>query len=170
MKISTRFVWTLIALLVLAGGVIAQPANPPAGGISPKLQVDMVGFWNGLIVLLVPVLVQWIKKALPTVPKVAWPLAATLLGVAADWALAKSGMIPNSSWALGALCGAAGVGLREATKQVVTMTGVGVFAPDATNPAPALTPLATIAVAPVQAPAPTGIASIPLPPVKPAKT
>ena len=122
MKKITVACAVLLAFTLVA---LAQVTNAVPPVANPVVTLDLVNLWNGLIVLVVPLVVLGIKKVLPVLPKITWPIAATLLGVAADWLLAKSGALPHSSWELGALCGAAGIGLREATKQVLVLTGIG---------------------------------------------
>lgn len=129
-------VTAIFLLLACAAGASAQVTNTAlvAAGqatnvvlvaADQKSNVVLINFWQGLIVLVVPMLVLGIKKLLPVMPKVAWPILAALLGVAADWLLTQSGAIAIGSWEMGALCGAAGVGLREAAKQVLVLVGVG---------------------------------------------
>jgi hypothetical protein len=111
----------LLAFTVMALGQVTNAVPPTDGPVVTN--PAMVNLWNGLIVLVVPLVVLGIKKVLPMLPKLTWPIAATLLGVGADWLLSVAGAIPTSSWEVGALCGAAGIGLREATKQVLALVG-----------------------------------------------
>ena len=73
----------------------------------------------------VPLVIAGLKKVMPVLPKLLWPLLAPLLGVLADWVLFKSGQIPASSWMLGAMLGSAGVGLREVAKQTASVASGG---------------------------------------------
>lgn len=124
MKTLKQITVACAVLLAFTLVAVAQVTNAVPAASTPVNPV-LVNLWTGLIVVVVPLLVLGIKKVLPFMPKVTWPILAALLGVGADWLLAKSGVIPHSSWELGALCGAAGVGLREAAKQVLALTGIG---------------------------------------------
>lgn len=118
MKKNVTFsILALTALAVSAQITNTVPVPAPVGSVNPVAS----SLWSALIVAVVPVVVMFIKKYLPALPKLTWPILATLLGVGADWVLAKSGMIPHSTWELGALCGAAGVGLREISKQILAL-------------------------------------------------
>lgn len=143
MKIKLNIKWVFAALFLFALAALAQVSTnmpPVPAGATAAQQAQLVTLWNGLVVLLVPVIVASIKKWIPNVPKVSWPLLATVLGAGADWLLGKSGALAHSSWAMGALCGAAGVGLREATMQVAALAGVGVGADPVPNPAEKIQP------------------------------
>lgn len=115
--------FTLVALAQDTNAALTNAV--PIVAATTAVNLDLVTLWNGLVVLVVPLVVLGSKKVLPVLPKITWPLLAVVLGVAADWFLSKYGALPHSSWALGALCGAAGIGLREATKQVLVVIGVG---------------------------------------------
>jgi mannose/fructose/N-acetylgalactosamine-specific phosphotransferase system component IIC len=109
----------MLLMMFFAVSVFAQTNTnsvPPAGGTA---SVSMVAVWNALIVALVPLVIAAIKKwVLPNVPGVVWPVVAPLLGIASNWLAVKAGLLPQTGLALGALCGAAGVGLREVIDQV----------------------------------------------------
>ena len=141
MKTLKRIAVVCAILLAFTLVALAQVTNGlPVGPAIPALKPDAVTLWNLLIVLVVPLVVLGVRKVTPVLPKITWPVLATLLGVAADWLLAKSGALPQSSWVLGALCGGAGIGLREGTRQVLALVGVQdtttqVAAPAPTKPA-----------------------------------
>lgn len=131
--VTTLFVFVCA---LMAFTVLAQTNTPPATG-SGSSAVPMIAVWNALVVAVVPLIVAGIKKLAPKIPSVVWPLAAVLVGVASNWLAAKAGVLPQSGWALGALCGAAGIGLREIVDQVKQATGVGnTPAPTPAPPAP----------------------------------
>jgi len=113
-----------VALSTLAALAAATNAVLVPVGI-PAVPVDMTALWNTLVVVLVPCVVAAVRKFLPNIPKVAWPLGAALLGVLSNWLLAKSGALPHSSWQLGALCGAAAIGVREIADQSFGAAKVG---------------------------------------------
>lgn len=133
--------------LVMAASAVAQtnvvaphavatnaPVNSTAGG-APAAPTDLAATWNLLIVALVPLVVAGIKKVLPKIPKALLPVGATLLGVLANFLAAKAGLLSNNSWQLGALCGAAGVGLREILDQIKSLfSGPPVTPPPAAPP------------------------------------
>lgn len=130
MKKSMKLVtFTLVCLLmtVFSLAALAQATNtvPGTGPAVPAAPFDMTVMWNTLVVALVPIIVAGIKKVLPNIPKLAWPVGAAVLGVVSNWLLWKAGALPNSSWALGALCGAAGVGVREITDQTFSAAKLG---------------------------------------------
>jgi hypothetical protein len=109
---------SMFVLALCTTAVLAQPTNSASGTVSPPVSpMDMTMAWNILIAALVPLAVAGIKKLLPNIPKVAWPVGAALLGILSNWLLAEAGALPHSSWELGALCGAAGVGVREIADQ-----------------------------------------------------
>lgn len=107
----TTVLFSLTAMAQAATNVVS------GGGGTPIVPLNMTTLWNTLIVVLIPIVVAGIKKVLPNIPTVAWPVGAALLGVLSNWLLAKAGAIPQSSWELGALCGAAAVGVREIADQ-----------------------------------------------------
>ena len=121
MKTLKQITVACAVLLAFTLVAFAQVTNAVPGTTPAATNTVLVSLWNGLIVLVVPLVILGIKKLLPSLPKLTWPILATLLGVGADWLLAKSGMLPVSNWELGALCGAAGVGLREVAKQVTAL-------------------------------------------------
>lgn len=73
--------------------------------------------WQLLIPVLVPVIIAGVKWALPKVPPFALPILAPLLGAGLDIVLHYAG-VTSSNGVLGAVLGAAGVGLREVVDQV----------------------------------------------------
>lgn len=107
----------VLSMFAAATLVMAQATNSVPGTGGSLETVDVTTLWNALIAALVPVAVAAIKKITPNIPKVFWPVMAVGLGVLANWVAAKAGAIPHSSWEIGALCGAAGVGLREIATQ-----------------------------------------------------
>ena len=122
MKTLTKLVaFTLVCLLMTVFSLVAlaQATNavPGAGGTVPVASFDMTMMWNTLVVAVVPIIIAGIKKVLPKIPSLVWPIGAAVLGVASNWLLWKAGALPTSSMALGALCGAAGVGVREIADQ-----------------------------------------------------
>lgn len=70
-----------------------------------------------LIPLLVPVVIAGIKWVIPSIPTVWLPILAPLLGAAIDLVAYWAGR-PGVDPAVGAVLGAAGVGLREIYDQV----------------------------------------------------
>lgn len=123
MKTIKRIAVAALMLLVMfcTVSVFAQTntnSAPSLGGLDTT-SASMIAVWNALIVALVPLAIAGVKKyLLPNVPGVVWPVAAPLLGIASNWLAVKAGLLPQTGLALGALCGAAGVGLREVIDQV----------------------------------------------------
>lgn len=108
--------WSLVAM--------AQATNAPAGGTGGSTApiTDPTPLWNALIAVLVPVAVWGIKKIIPRIPPVLLPIGATALGVLSNYLLTVAHALPHTSLMLGALAGAAGVGVREITDQVKQVT------------------------------------------------
>ena len=122
MKRSNIVVWFALIWMALVSTSFAEATNTTnaAGGIvSPVIPApaDMGVFWNALITAIVPIIVAGLKKLMPDIPKLLIPILAVILGIGSNWLMAKSGILADSSWALGALCGAAGIGLREIAVQ-----------------------------------------------------
>ena len=120
-----KTIFILAAVAVTATVASAQTNSLPVsttGGLNAQALSTL---WTGLCVTSVPIVVLGIKKWLPKLPKIAWPFLAVIVGVVADWLLGQSGAIKNSAWQVGALCGAAGIGLREILKQVTAMAVTG---------------------------------------------
>jgi hypothetical protein len=92
-------------------GAAAASAAPAATQSAPALS----NAWLILIPALVPIIIAVIKLLLPRLPKVWLPILAPLLGAATEWLL--SGQFSQGTL-LGAIAGAAGVGLREIVDQV----------------------------------------------------
>jgi hypothetical protein len=118
-----RFWLAISSLPVLAGAAALEITNAPAPvplPVAPLLHSgsELVSFWNALIVAVVPLAVAGIRSVLPRLPKLLWPVLAMVFGVAGEWLLSQSGAT-GGSWEVGALCGAAGIGLREITKQLL---------------------------------------------------
>lgn len=106
------------SLTVMAQTNVAAGTNAVAGGGAVPLPVtDLTPLWNALIAVLVPLAVWGIKKLAPNIPTVLLPIGATGLGVLGNYLLTLSGALPHTSLMLGALAGAAGVGIREITDQ-----------------------------------------------------
>jgi hypothetical protein len=95
----------------------------PMLGPVPALPSDVLTSWHAFIVVIVPIIIAALKKGWPSTPKAVWPILATALGAGADWLFGRVGVLAQSSLALGAICGAAGVGLREITTQLLALAG-----------------------------------------------
>ncbi len=79
--------------------------------------MDWSALVPGLIPVVVPVAVYLLKSLVPKVPTVWLPVAAIALGAVADTAAHfATGSVANPI--LGAVLGAAGVGLREVVDQI----------------------------------------------------
>jgi len=136
---TKRFVAFVMLLTLSTCWAVAQtntpgtnaPPMPPA---NPDI-LGMVGMWNALIIAIVPLVIAGIKwaasKVNVNISGTIWPIVAPMLGVLANWLIAEAGKMPASSWQLGAMCGAAGVGVREVIDQLRQY-----FASKATPPAP----------------------------------
>lgn len=111
MLLAIALTWTIAAY--------AQSTNAPAGGSgAPAAPItDLSVLWNALIAVLVPLAVWGIKKIAPRIPGPLLPIGATALGVLGNYLLTLAGAMPHTSLMLGALAGAAGVGVREITDQ-----------------------------------------------------
>jgi ABC-type iron transport system FetAB permease component len=100
---------------LVAFGVLAAPTKQAAPAMAPETQ----DAWSTLgVVVLVPILIAIGKKALKTAPDYAWPVVAVVLGVVLNALAVKAGYLSASDWRVGALCGLAGVGLRELVVQL----------------------------------------------------
>ena len=71
----------------------------------------------GLIPLVVPILLWGLKGVVPLIPKFLLPILAPLLGAALEWIGYYAG-VTSGNPVLGAVLGAAGVGLREVIDQI----------------------------------------------------
>lgn len=95
----------------------ALAAGPEAGAPPAAAAPSSLGNWfDSLIPVLAPLLVALIKVVIPRIPKPLLPLLATGLGVALDYIGQLTGVSAGNP-ILGAVLGAAGVGLREALDQ-----------------------------------------------------
>lgn len=126
MKTSKRIaviVLFAVAMLAWSHVTVAQGTNdsgtnaPAAGGGVTAPVSDPTMLYNALVAFLVPLAVAGIKKLLPKIPTLLLPIGATGLGVLSNWLLTEAGALPHTSLMLGALAGAAGVGVREITDQ-----------------------------------------------------
>lgn len=72
---------------------------------------------NGIVALLVPVAVAWLKPRIARLPKWAVPLSAILLGAVGQYLASLSGYVEVNA-ALGVALGAAAIGVREVADQV----------------------------------------------------
>jgi hypothetical protein len=75
-------------------------------------------FWTSLIALAVPILISLTKLLLPSIPKVALPILAPILGAALAIVGYYTGLMGESHPLIGALLGAVGVWLREVVDQL----------------------------------------------------
>lgn len=99
-------------------GVVAQEAVPlpPGDTLSAPTPVDAVGLVTSLIPLLTPVLVAVVKVLVPRIPRPLLPWLTPLFGAAIEW-LGHVAGLTSGNLLVGALVGAAGVGVREAWDQ-----------------------------------------------------
>lgn len=116
--LRTGFLLVLLSFaLVLAAVFPAWAALPEASAPADSGVPASLGNWfDSLIPVLAPLLVALIKTVIPRVPKPLLPLLATGLGVGLDY-LGQAAGLSASNPILGAVLGAAGVGLREALDQ-----------------------------------------------------
>jgi hypothetical protein len=78
--------------------------------------------WSSLIPLLVPLVIAAAKALVPQVPRWTLPILAPVLGAVAEIAGYYAGLTTGNPL-LGAILGAAGVGLREIVDQLKRLAG-----------------------------------------------
>jgi hypothetical protein len=105
---------TVLAATGLAACTGLAATDAPAGSTSAGAPGSP---WQLLIPVLVPVIIAGVKWALPKIPPIALPILAPVLGAGLDIVLHYAG-VTSSNGVLGAVLGAAGVGLREVVDQV----------------------------------------------------
>lgn len=114
--ILVAFVFSLSAL-----NAFAQEAAQAAADVVAETALALT-WQQALIPVLTPLIIAGVKMLLPRIPKMWLPLAAPVVGLLIDlvshFAL-QTELSPMAALALGA----AGVGLREAQKQVVATLG-----------------------------------------------
>lgn len=114
MKSNIRFLVVLVFLT--AFNLLAQtnsvPTLPGASSTPPDASLAKL-----LLAVIVPLVVAGIKKITPSIPSVSLPVIAIVLGAGADYVGSLVG-VWEGSFVVGAVLGAAGVGLREAGDQV----------------------------------------------------
>lgn len=77
-----------------------------------------VAIGHAALPIIVPIIVDWIKKAISSLPPQYVPVVAILVGAVLDSAIVY--LNGGVSWgAYGAVAGLAGVGVRELKKQLV---------------------------------------------------
>lgn len=113
------FALTLLPLLLLSVFAAGPEAGAPPSVAAP---VSLGNWYDSLIPVLAPLLVALIKVVIPRIPKPLLPLLATGLGVALDYIGQLTGVSAGNPL-LGAILGAAGVGLREALDQTKKSLG-----------------------------------------------
>jgi uncharacterized membrane protein YuzA (DUF378 family) len=72
------------------------------------------------IIVVVPVIIEWLKRLIPKVPKVWMPIAAPMIGIVGAFALNLVGLLPGdgtNTTVVGAITGGLGVFLRELIDQ-----------------------------------------------------
>jgi len=72
---------------------------------------------NGMVTLLVPLAVAWLKPRIVRLPKWAVPLSAILLGAFGQYLASLSGFV-EANVALGVVLGGCAVGVREVADQI----------------------------------------------------
>ncbi len=117
MKTKSYFKIILPVVLATTAACTAQAATGSLADSSSAGAPGSASPWQLLIPVLVPVLIAGVKWLLPKIPAVALPILAPVLGAALDIVLHYAGAT-GSNGLLGAVLGAAGVGLREVVDQV----------------------------------------------------
>lgn len=114
-RIAALIITALLALVAFDAWAIAPLILAQAEAVTPAAPAN--NWITALIPLVVPIIVAGIKLALPRLPKAWLPIAAVALGAGLDlvshWTTGST-----SSPLLGAIMGAAGVGIREILDQV----------------------------------------------------
>lgn len=118
--------WMLLACIVGMLAAFALPtvahaqeaavATAPAT-ISTPAESSALSLVQGLSALVVPVIVFAVRKVAPSLPKLWLPVIAAGLGALAEAISAFASGHSANVW-LGVVLGLAGVGVREATKQL----------------------------------------------------
>jgi hypothetical protein len=119
MKYSKSYLNNL-PLVLVATGLAACTGQAATGSLVDSSSASAPGSssaWELMIPVLVPVIIAAVKWALPKVPAVALPILAPVLGAAMEIVLHFAG-VSGSNGVLGAVLGAAGVGLREVIDQI----------------------------------------------------
>lgn len=130
--------WSHVALGQGTNATAGTNATPSAGGSVASIS-DPTMLYNSIIAFLVPIAVWGIKKITPKIPTLLLPIGATVLGAVSNWLLTEAHVLPHTSLMLGALAGAAGVGVREITDQVKQVVA-GPTAPPTPPPATVIPP------------------------------
>ncbi len=111
MKLSILVVLALIALAPLV--LFGQTNDPPTGGTLPPLEKGYL--WQVAIALVTPMIIQGVKKIVPSVPKGLLPFLTPLVGVglglAMNWLMSA-----NLGWVDMGQAGALSVFVYEAFK------------------------------------------------------
>lgn len=102
-------------LLAVIGFLFTLSVTAATGTQTDPAPTSLSG-WQTIIPILVPILVAALRLLLPKIPVNLLPVIAPIIGSLADYALSlASGSVANP--VLGAILGAAGVGLREVFDQ-----------------------------------------------------
>lgn len=97
----------------------AQTNGVPVGGAPPASPLE----WANLIItVLTPLVIAGLKWGIPKIPKALLPFIAPVVGVILDQVLAFT-TAHQSNLVIGAIAGALGVWLREATVQAKAVIG-----------------------------------------------
>lgn len=101
---------------------LATTANEPALYQAVAAETAASLTWQqSLIVVFTPIIIAGLKKIVPEIPKVWLPILAAVLGGLGGWVTSLATGADLNVW-LGLGLGLAGVGLREATKQIGAAT------------------------------------------------
>ena len=102
----------------IISAILAQTNVPPT--LPDSLHTSQAQLWTYAIAVATPLLIQFVKWVVPTVPKMLLPALSPFVGVALGMAFNAVGLA-NISWVDGAHLGALGVFLRELVDQAAKL-------------------------------------------------
>jgi hypothetical protein len=122
MKKSYLNILPIVLTATGLGACACLAATDALAGSTSASASGSTQWWEALIPVAVPVVIAGVKLALPKIPSVVLPVLAPVLGAALEIVLHYSGLVDGNG-VLGAVLGAAGVGLREVVDQVKKLQG-----------------------------------------------